>query len=125
MINILFSNEIIKIENSLREILKENDKKLENEKVIEKIKIENLKVEMNSYSSFQPTSFNIAIISIAYFPFYVLVMASSHCPEQVFECEQLSEPLTLHSICCQQIGACLFFGKEENLWMTKVIEDNP
>jgi len=43
-------NEIIKIENSLNEILKDNEKKLENEKIIninEKIRIEKVKGEMD------------------------------------------------------------------------------
>ena len=66
----------------------------------------------------------IAVIPITNFPFPVLVVAPAHGLEQVFEGELLFEPFALLGICRQQVGTCLFFGKEEYLRMAKVVKDN-
>ena len=65
-------------------------------------------------SSLQPPSI-IAIISISYLPFPVLVIAAARGMQKILEGELLFESFSLHSICRQQIDARLFFGKEENL----------
>ena len=75
-------------------------------------------------SSFQSPSI-IAIIPISNLPFPVLVLAPAYGSEQVFIGELLFEPFAFQSICCQQEGACIFLGKEENLRMAKVVKDNP
>lgn len=72
---------------------------------------------------FHPPSI-IAIIPITYLPFPVLVMASAHRSEQVFISELLFESFSLHGICRQQVGACLFLGKEKYLRTAIVVEDN-
>ena len=64
------------------------------------------------------------MLVITHFPFPVLTVTSASGSQQVFEGELLSEPFTLHGICCQQICACLFLGEEENLRTAKVIENN-
>ena len=74
--------------------------------------------------SFQPSSI-IAIIPITNLPFPVLVVATAHGSEQVFESKPLFESFTLHGICRQQEEACLFLGKEEHHRTAIVVEYNP
>ena len=76
--------------------------------------IDSSPTKRNKSSSFQPP-FIIAIIPIANFPFPVLVIAATRGTQKKLEGKLLFESLTFHSICRQQIGARLFFGKEENL----------
>ena len=70
-------------------------------------------------------SFFIDIITVSNLPFSVLVIASARGMQKILESELLFEPFSLHGICRQQIDACLLFGKEENLRMTIIVEDNP
>ena len=58
-------------------------------------------------SSLQPPSI-IAIISISYLPFSVLVIAAARGMQKILEGKLLFEPFSFHGICCQQVGTCLF-----------------
>ncbi len=70
-------------------------------------------------------SFFIDIITVSNLPFSVLVIAAARGMQKILEGELLFEPFSLQSICRQQIDARLFSGKEDNLGMTIIVEDNP
>ena len=70
-------------------------------------------------------SFFIDIITVSNLPFPVLVIAAARGTQKILEGELLFESFTFHSICRQQIDARLFSGKEENLGMTIIVENNP
>ena len=86
--------------------------------------IDSSPTKRNKSSSFQPP-FIIAIIPIANFPFPVLVIAATSGTQEILEGKLLFESFSLHGICRQQVGACLFFGKKEYLRTAIVVEDNP
>ncbi len=70
-------------------------------------------------------SFFIDIITVSNLLFPVLVIASARGMQKILEGKLQFESFTFHSICRQQIDACLLFGKEENLRMTIIVENNP
>ena len=74
-------------------------------------------------SSFQPPPI-IVNIPITNLPFPVLVIAAARSTQKILEGELLFESFSLHGICRQQVGACLFLGKEKYLRTAIVVEDN-